>query len=131
MFEKDGIRFYGFFTDSLQTINRIGVEFSPRPKTVYPGDSLNLSVVLKNPYPYDIDFNHRHFPVTVCLAFVKGHDVRLVPVVLSDPVSILRSGESISRTFTVVVPELPAGRYNFGICLKTSLGPAINDSFSD
>ncbi len=34
MYEKDGIRIYGFITDSLQTVNRIEVEFSPRPKTV-------------------------------------------------------------------------------------------------
>jgi hypothetical protein len=129
MYEKDGIRIYGFITDSLQTVNRIGVEFSPRPKTFNTGDTLNLSLILRNPYTFDIDFNHRHFPVAVCLALVKDLDVRLVPVILSDPIGIMRSGESISRTFKVVVPDLPAGRYNFGVSLKTPLGPAINDSF--
>jgi hypothetical protein len=129
LYEKDGIRIYGFTTDSLQTVNRIGVEFSPRPKAVYSGDTLKLSLLLRNPYTFDIDFNHRHFPVTVSLALANGMDVRLVPGVLSDPVSILRSGEVISRTFTVVVPDLSAGRYNFGVSLQTPLGPAINDSF--
>jgi hypothetical protein len=129
MFEKDGIRIYGFCTDSLQTVNRIGVEFSPKPKVVHAGDTLNFSLTLTNPYTFDIDFNHRQFPVTVSLALVNGLDVRLVPVLLTDPVCVMQSGGSISRTCTVVVPELPEGRYNFGISLKTPLGPAINDSF--
>jgi hypothetical protein len=129
MYEKDGIRIYGFITDSLQTVNRIGVEFSPKPKSVNSGDTLNFSMILNNPYTFDIDFNHRHFPVTVCIAIVKGLDVKLIPVILNEPVCILHSGESISRNFMFVVPQLAAGRYNFGVTLKTPLGPAINDSF--
>jgi hypothetical protein len=130
LFEKKGIKFYGYATDSLQTINRISVEFKPRIKILYTGDSLNLSVVLKSSYPYDINFNHRKFPVKICMAFLKDDKVKLFPLTPKDPVGIMRSGETLTRTFTTLVPKLPAGKYNFGICLQTILGPAINDSFS-
>jgi hypothetical protein len=130
LFEKEGIKFYGYFTDSLQTINRIGVEISQGIKNINTGDSLSLSVVFKNPYPYDIDFNHRQFPVTVCMAFLKGRELNLFPVTMNVRVGIIRSGESLKRTVTALAPHIPEGRYHFGICLQTSLGPAINDSFS-
>ena len=68
---EDGMKFYGYATDSLQTVNRIGVEIMPRLKILYPGDSLCLSVTFKNNYPYDINFNHKNFPVTVCIAFIN------------------------------------------------------------
>lgn len=130
IFGTEGIKFYGYFTDSLQTINRIGVEIKPRERILYPGDSLCLLVSFTNPYPYDINFNHRKFPVTVCVAFMNGRGINIFPVILTDPVGIIRSGEKLTRTLTTIIPALPAGRYNFGICLKNIIGPAINDSFS-
>ena len=130
LYEKDGMKFYGYATDSLQTVNRIGIGIMPKLKIIYPGDSLHLDVILKNPYPYDIDFNHRKFPVTISMALLKGNKTDLFPVILEDPVGMLRSGESIERRVTVFVPELPEGSYKFGICLRTIIGPSINDSFS-
>jgi hypothetical protein len=131
MFEKDGIKFHGYVTDSLQTVNRIGVEIMPRLKILYAGDSLCLSVSFKNPYLFDINFSHRKFPVTVCMAFISYRGINLYPVILKDSVGIIQSGEILTRTLTTKIPELPAGKYNFGICLRTILGPAINDSFSE
>jgi hypothetical protein len=130
LFERDGMKFYGYATDSLQTVNRIGVEFIPRLKILNPGDSLILSVTFKNNYPYDINFNHKNFPVTVCISFISRHGISLFPVALKDPVGIIRRGEILTRTFTSMVPELAEGSYHFGICLRTILGPAINESFS-
>jgi hypothetical protein len=130
LFEKEGVRFYGYVTDSLQTVNRIDIEIKPESKILYAGDSLNLSVVFRNQYPYDINFNHRKFPVEICMAFLNREGINLFPVVPVDPVANIRSGETLTRTLKSVVPELPAGRYNFGICLQTLFGPAINNSFS-
>lgn len=129
LYEKEGIRFYGYSTDSLQTVNRIGVKINPRLNMIYAGDSVRLTVILTNPYPYDIDFNHRRFPVKICMAILKGEEINIVPVILREPIGIIRKGEKVTRTFTALVPELPGGSYNFGICLQTNLGPAINDSF--
>ena len=74
------MKFYGYTTDSLQTINRIEVEIGQKPGIVHAGDSLSLSVTFKNPYPYEIDFNHRKFPVSVCAAFLKDEEIGLFPV---------------------------------------------------
>jgi hypothetical protein len=130
LYEKEGMKFYGYVTDSLQTVNRIGIAIMPKLKVISPGDSLHLDVILKNPYPYDIDFNHRKFPVSIDMALLGGNKTELFPVILHEPVGILRSGESIARRVTVIIPELPEGSYKFGICLRTVIGPSINDSFS-
>jgi hypothetical protein len=130
LFEKEGIKFYGYATDSLQTVNRIDVEVRPRLKNFYTGDSLCFTMILKNQYPYDINFNHRKFPVKICMAFLRGEAIYLFSVILQDPVVIMRSGEIVTRKFTTRVPVLPEGKYDFGICLLNIIGPAINDSFS-
>jgi hypothetical protein len=130
LYEENGIRFYGYATDSLQTINRIGIEIKPRLKTFHTGDSLSLSIIFKNPYPYDINFNHRKFPVKVCMAFLKDDEMYLFPIILKESIVIIRSGETLTRTLTTRVPILPSGKYCFGICLQNIIGPAINDSFS-
>jgi hypothetical protein len=98
---------------------------------LYSGDSLRLKVILTNPYPYDIDFNHRKFPVKICMAILKGERINIIPIILREPIGIIRNGQKVSRTFTTLVPELSAGSYSFGICLQTDLGPSINGSFHE
>jgi hypothetical protein len=127
---RDRLKTSGFIADSLQTVNRITVEVKPVMHTLYAGDSLSLAVTLKNPYDYDIDFNHREFPVQICMAFAKYEEVDLFPVRLSEQPGILKKGEARTIHAAAVVPGLQQGKYHFGICLKTILGPAINNSFS-
>jgi hypothetical protein len=131
LFEKEGIKFSGYATDSLQTVNRISVEINPRSKILYAGDTLLLSLILKNQYPYDINFNHRKFPVKLCMAFLRDDEMYLYPLILKDPIAIMRSGETSTKAISTLVPRLPEGKYSFGICLQNILGPAINDSFSE
>jgi Dolichyl-phosphate-mannose-protein mannosyltransferase len=130
MHARDRLKTKGFMVDSLQTVNRIKVELNPQLKRICSGDSLSLLVTLTNPYDFDINFNHREFPVEMCMAFVKYEEIDLFPVNLSEKLLILRRGETCSRSFTTVVPELQPGSYHFGICLQTLLGPVINNSFS-
>jgi hypothetical protein len=130
IYEKGKIRFYGFATDSLQTINRIGVKINGRQKSLHPGDSVSFTVILNNPYPYDIDFNHRKFPVELNMVLIKERELIMSPVVLDKEIGVIRQGEKIEREVKTRVPLLPEGRYSFGLCLNTILGSAINDSFS-
>jgi hypothetical protein len=129
-YEREGINFSGFAADSLQTINRIRVEIPSGQKTIHGGDSLSLSVVFSNPYPFDIDFNHPGFPVNVLMVLLKKKDIYLCPVTLKEEVGVIHSGETIERVVSTLVPGLPEGLYTFGICMNTILGPAINDSFT-
>jgi hypothetical protein len=131
LYKQDGMEFYGYITDSLQTVNRIDVKVSTGVKLLHPGDSLCLSVNFRNPYPYDINFSHGKFPVTICMAFLQGRETHLYPVISQNPVGIIRSGETITRTLSTLVPDLTEGRYRFGISLQTALGPVRNDSFSE
>jgi hypothetical protein len=128
--DDNGNRLPGYTTDSLQTINRLVVTIDPFVRTLTAGDSVALRVVIRNPYPYDIDFNHGRFPVRINMALIDRRIVNLYPVGLNEPVGILHSGEAVPRTLWARVPDVPQGRYLFGFCLRTALGPAINDSFS-
>jgi hypothetical protein len=130
LYRRGDLEFYGYVTDSLQTVNRIGIELKSQLKMVSSGDSVQFSVKFTNSYPFDVNFNHRQFPVSVCMAFIKGEEINLFPVILKEPVTIMHNGEKITKTICATIPDLPAGTYNFGICLRTILGPAINDSFS-
>lgn len=131
-YEKGSLKFFGYQTDSLQTINRIGIKIKPSLKLVHAGDSVNLLVTFSNPCDFDIDFKHnRKFPVGVYTGFLKGEALNLFPVDLKEPVRIIHGGETLTRSVTIVVPGLPAGKYKFGICIQNIFGPAINDSFSD
>jgi hypothetical protein len=129
-YENGDIKFSGFPTDSLQTINRIGVKIHERQKTLHPGDSINFKVILSNPYPYDIDFKHKKFPVDLFMVLVKEKEFYMTPVMLNEQIGVIRSGEIIERNVRTRVPVLPSGRYSLGLCLNTILGTAINDSFA-
>jgi hypothetical protein len=129
IYNSGDIKFSGFEADSLQTINRIGVELPLSQKVLHPGDSLNLTVILTNPYPYAIDFNHKRFPVTLSLVIIKGKEISMSPVILNEQIGIMGSGKKIERNVRTIVPELPEGTYSFGICLSTILGTTANGSF--
>jgi len=123
-------RFYGYFTDSLQTVNRVLVKTGECQAEVQPGDTIEVGVRIKNPYVGAIDFNHRLFPVRFCAAFVNGEKIVLQLSEPDVPVGILGPGETADLHFRIKIPGLLPGDYRFGVCLQTPLGTALNDSFS-
>jgi 4-amino-4-deoxy-L-arabinose transferase-like glycosyltransferase len=128
-YEQGGLRSSGYVTDSLQTTNRIMIVFDKPDEIVRPGDTVRVAVTISNSGDYDVDFNHPRFPVQVCVAFIKGKDTHIQPAILSEPVGLLRQGESLRRSLQVSAPDLPAGTYQFGITLTTALGPTLNCTF--
>lgn len=128
-YKKGDIGFYGYFTDSLQTVNRLKVDFEPR-SNLYSGDTIRTIVKFYNPYPYNIDFDHRYFPVTVSMGYIRASFKDFFPVELRAPVGLIGPGETLIREIKYVVPEVKEGTYSYGISLVTLTGPAINDSFS-
>ncbi len=99
----------------------------------YPGDSLKINFQIKNTYDYSIDFNHRQFPVKICVVLIgkKMKEMNILDVSLSKPMAILYGGQVIQRSLTTVIPELQNGQYKLGICLKNAFGPAFNSNFSE
>jgi len=128
-YEKGEFTFSGYKTDSLQTTNRLKIDFSMPPAQVSKGDTLDIKFTIFNPCEYDIDFSHSQFPVQIFTAYLKGKENHLQPVVLSEPVGIIYKGQSIQREMKTSVPELSEDMYNFGITLQTDLGPTLNCSF--
>ena len=129
VFEKGNIKFTGYKTNSLQTTNRIKIVFDLPVKFMTTGDTISVSFTITNPCDYDIDFNHFDFPVQVCTVLIKGKATYVNPVVLSEPIGVLRRGVSLKRTFRSIIPDLPTDKYRFGISLKTALGTTINSTF--
>lgn len=122
--------FSGFRTDSLQTVNRMKISFNLEDVSINPGDTVRISFNLSNPYNYDIDFNHRQFPVWICIVLLKGDKKYSLGVALSEPINIISSGETVGRSLVLVMPEIPGGKYNLGISLSTLLGPSFNSHFT-
>jgi hypothetical protein len=127
----DGVeRFYGYFTDSLQTVNRMVIRAGECPEEVHPGEFIEMGVRLRNPYGTAIDFNHRLFPVRFCAAFVNGKKIVLEFAEPDGPIEVLDPGGTAELHFRIKIPGLLPAEYKFGICLRTPLGPVLNDSFS-
>ncbi len=129
IYASDTITFGGYRTDSLQTVNRIKISFDIKQKDFHQGDEVNVDYVMTNPYDNSIDFNHRHFPVSLNIVLVKGKELHLIDVNQDNKVSLIREGETISGTIHAVIPELDEGKYSFGLTLNNAFGPSINSRF--
>jgi len=130
IYVSDTIGFGGFITDSLQTVNRMKITYNLKQEHFSSGDSLKLSFSMYNPYETVIDFSHARFPVELCAVFLKGKDIRIVQVFPDQPVINLGAGETIDRTVSIMIPDLPDGKYNFSLSLNTIFGPAVNSHFT-
>jgi len=126
---SDSLQFGGFRTDSLQTVNRMKISFRMNETSLSPGDSVSISFSMLNQYDYDIDFGHRQFPVEVYMAFLKGEEEYFQRASFAEPVGIVPGGDTVSGILSAVIPDLPAGKYYFGISLSTMFGPAQNSHF--
>lgn len=121
--------FYGFKTDSLQTVNRMKISFKLNKDSFNSGDSVTIPFTLHNPYNFDIDFKHRYFPVKVSLVFLTGEKTTVQDVLLSEPIDIVPDGATIEKNLKAVIPDLQAGNYHLGICLDNFFGPSLNSHF--
>jgi hypothetical protein len=128
-FGSGWLKFYGFKTDSLQTVNRMKINFSLDRTTFNSGDSLKVKFTLYNSYNFDIDFNHHKFPVNVRIVFLKGEEVTGQNVNLSEPIDIVPRGVTLERNLRAVIPDLQTGDYHFGVCLNNLFGPSVNSHF--
>jgi hypothetical protein len=102
-------------------------------KSFHPGDSIKISFQIKNTCDYSIDFNHRQFPVKVCLVLTgkKKKDITVLDVTLSKAITVLNAGQVMQSSLAAKIPDLQAGRYKLGICLSNTFGPSFNSRFSE
>lgn len=129
VYETGSLQFSGFRTDSLQTVNRVKIVFSLSDTRLNPGDTVSIPFSMLNQYDYDIDFGHRQFPVEVCMSFLKDEDEYFKQASLDEPVGVIHTGSVMNRTLSGIIPDLPEGKFQFGISLNNVFGPAINSNF--
>jgi hypothetical protein len=108
-FSEGGITFHGFVTDSLQTVNRIIVDFENSAKLMKQGDTIVMQISVHNPYPYIINFQHKQFPVKVSAVFIiKGKRI-FIPVRFDSPIESVTAGSTVKRKLIFTVPKLKTG----------------------
>ena len=49
-----------------------------------------------------------------------------IPVENDVEISVLGKGEKVSGNLRFVIPDIPSGKYNFGLTLNTLFGAAFN-----
>ncbi len=129
IYASDTIHFGGYRTDSLQTVNRIRITYDLSQKDYRAGDALTVNFSMTNPCDFDIDFDHRHFPVSLNIVLIKGKGLHLVEGTSEKPVDVIRAGETVTGTINAVIPEIDAGKYSFGFTLNNAFGPSLNSRF--
>ena len=83
------------------------INYELENKSFYPGDSLKINFRIKNTYDYTIDFNHRQFPVKVCVVLIGKNkkEMNVLDVSLSKAVTILTGGQVMESSLTTVIPR--------------------------
>jgi hypothetical protein len=82
----------------------------------------NISLEIFNPYPYNIEFRHKEFPVVFQIAFIKnGYMEAKKNLELPADVTELKPGAKINVDFSFFIKELPPGDYKIGICTETGI----------
>jgi hypothetical protein len=127
LYEVDGCTFEGYIAESFQPSDKIKIDFTLPEKELHAGDTLNIQFMVSNPNPFDIYFHHPEFPLSFRCAYkVRKYEVFVCDGIIFDDIDILKSGGSITNTFKTVVPNLPTGKYLFGLTLDNTVVTSKN-----
>ena len=96
-------------------MRRIAVETGPLPSEVRPGDTLRLSLTLRNPYPYDYRFDGDSVKVGIVWRNLSETTRRYD---LSEVQGLLPAGGTLRREARFVVPELPERTWQVGFTVS-------------
>lgn len=123
--DVNGSRFTGFFTDSLQITNHIRIRYELPEKTLTPGDTIVMPVVLYNTSEQDYHFNHSVFPGELIGIFISKGNLTEIPAIyqISDPIP---AGKEVKTEVKFAVPALQTKACNFTLSLKSWFGPTLN-----
>lgn len=123
--------FYLHFSDSLQTVQRIKIEFDRPEKTNFiNGDSVYIPVRIHNPYPYTIEFDHRQFPVRISSVFIHQKKSWIYPAIPAPAIRSILPGQTISTMVKFSIPKLETPQCQMGISLGAGIiREPINSNF--
>ena len=96
-------------------VRRIAVETGSLPSEVRPGDTLRLSLTLRNPYPYDYRFDGDSVKVGIVWRNLSETTRRYD---LPEVQGLLPAGGTLRREARFVVPELPERTWQVGFTVS-------------
>jgi len=105
------------------TTRKIHIAYDfPSGSSIKTGDIITLHATLHNPYPFAVNFQDETLPVVFQASFIKNGKQRSYALALPTPeISTIRSKESVSVSLQFVVPDVPPGKYFFGMVLKAGV----------
>ena len=101
--------------DVVSDLARRGLEVISDPSEVRPGDTLRLSLTLRNPYPYDYRFDGDSVKVGIVWRNLSETTRRYD---LPEVQGLLPAGGTLRREARFVVPELPERTWQVGFTVS-------------
>ena len=102
-------------------ISKVKIDFYLEKTKFVHNEIVTLPVTITNPYPFDIDFQHDEFPVSIWAILIKRTEKQSVPCELSEPVLCVKAGESIQREVTFRIDANNCKKIQLGFSLYTPL----------
>ena len=107
--------------EHFMPISKVKIDFG-LPKTNFTNnEKVTIPITITNPYPFDIDFQHKEFPVSIWAVFARHKKKWAVPCELSDSILCVKAGESIQRDATFHIESEHLGKMHIGFSLYTPL----------
>lgn len=123
------VKVIGFKAEHLHTVNRLNLEFEIDNKILKAGEELEIPIELVNSYDQNIYFNHAEFPISFKAVYIKGKETHIFNCQRTNVTDSLTSGYKLNDTLITSIPDLPKGKYQFGICMFNTLSVAQNSIF--
>jgi hypothetical protein len=126
-YEINGIKFDGFFTDSLQVTQHIKIEVVAMPTVIELKKSLHLKLILNNTGNKVFDFDHSVFPAKIKPVIIdnKGQRIDMKLVNISHEKN-LKPGQKIYVDLTCIPQGDFRGDANFVVLLHSFFGHTLN-----
>jgi hypothetical protein len=129
-YEINGYTFEGYMAKDFQPSNKINIEFTLPKMELHIGDTLDIHFKICNPMGFDIDFHHPEFPLSCKCAYkVRKYEVYVYDGELSEEINIVKSQECLTNTIKTVVPDIPTGKYLFGLTLDNTVVASKNSNY--
>ncbi|MDR2118512.1 MAG: glycosyltransferase family 39 protein [Tannerellaceae bacterium] len=126
----DGYPVYGYFVESLQTVNRQKIHFTLPRATLSPGDTLQIPFEIHNPSDRAIDFLHPELPVALRAVYIpRRTEASFADCELSEPLASLPPRSTVGGYLKTVVPPLEQGEYRFSLTLENPVCAARNAAY--
>lgn len=118
---------YGFFVDSIQTVDHLKINYNLEKNEIRKNDTLKISFDIQNPQEHRINFYHANFPVRIHLVLIdnKG-EIFDIGGALKNDFNILNYHEKIENEIKFILPNLQAGKYTLALGCSSTFGTTLN-----